>query len=155
MTKKDAQMLIFRARSWKKKMSWIKIRPVTWVTVPKQPLRIRAAMKESKVLAPAHQAAVAVETTRNQKVTGRRPIYAAKMTARRLERSKKGSHATVSKGTRKHTENTAGTKHEHVAGLAVVNLVRCHIPFGSLGKKRDGTRGTAIVWQKRGARDNE
>lgn len=67
------QMLIFRALSWKKNMSWMNIRPPAWVTVEKKPLRIRAAMKESNDVAPAHHAAVAIETRRNQKTTGRRP----------------------------------------------------------------------------------
>ena len=68
-------MLIFRALSWKKNMSWMNMRPPACVTVEKNPLRMRAPMNESKVLAPAHQAAVAVATIMNQKTTGSRPMY--------------------------------------------------------------------------------
>jgi hypothetical protein len=86
-----AQILIFRLRiaisrwpslaesletyafSWKKNMSLMNISPPPCATVEKKPLRIRAAIKDSKVTAPAHQAAVAKATTRNQVRTGRRP----------------------------------------------------------------------------------
>lgn len=61
---KAAQMLIFRALSWKKNMSNMNIRPPPCATVLKKPFRIRAAIKDSKVVAAAHHAAVAVERTR-------------------------------------------------------------------------------------------
>lgn len=64
ITKKAAQILIFRARSWKKKRSWMKIKPDTWAMVLKKPFRMRAAMKDSKLVAPAHQAAVPVAMAR-------------------------------------------------------------------------------------------
>jgi hypothetical protein len=54
-------------------MSWMNIRPPDWVTVEKKPLRMRAAMKDLNVLAPAHQAAVQVALIMNQKTTGKRP----------------------------------------------------------------------------------
>ena len=46
----------------------------------KKPLRIRAAMKDLKEVAPAHQHAVANDIKRNQKSTARRPKYADKVT---------------------------------------------------------------------------
>lgn len=68
-----AHIPIFRARSWKKNMSWMNMRPPDCATVEKKPLRMRAAMKDSKLVAAAHHAAVMVAKTRNQKTTGRRP----------------------------------------------------------------------------------
>lgn len=59
-----AQRLIFLALSWKKNMSCINISPPPWETVEKKPFKIRAAMKESKVVAAAHQIAVARAITK-------------------------------------------------------------------------------------------
>ena len=42
-------------------------------TTEKKPFKIRAAMNELKVVAPAHQIAVANDTTMNQKNIGERP----------------------------------------------------------------------------------
>lgn len=53
---KAAQILILRARSWKKNMSKINISPPPCATVLKNPFRIRAAMKDSNVVAAAHHA---------------------------------------------------------------------------------------------------
>ena len=54
-------------------MSFMNMSPPAWLTVEKKPLRIRAAMNDSKLVAPAHQAAVAVETNKNQNTIGNRP----------------------------------------------------------------------------------
>lgn len=75
-----AQMLILRACWWKKKMSFKNMSPPAWLTVEKKPLRMRAAMNDSNVVAPAHHAAVAVEARRNQKTTGSRPKNALSIT---------------------------------------------------------------------------
>lgn len=83
-----AHMLIFRACSWKKKVSLRNMSPPAWLTVEKKPLRMRAAMKDSKLVAPAHHAAVAVETRRNQNTTGSRPKKALSMTTRNFVRPK-------------------------------------------------------------------
>lgn len=61
---KALQMLIFRARSWKKNKSKMNIRPPPCATVLKKPFRMRAAMNDSKLWAAAHQIAVAVAMTR-------------------------------------------------------------------------------------------
>ena len=58
------QILILRARSWKKNMSNMNIKPPPCATVLKNPFKIRAAMKDSNVVAAAHHAAVAVARTR-------------------------------------------------------------------------------------------
>lgn len=63
-SKTYAQILIFLALSWKKNMSWMNIKPPPCETVEKKPFKIRAAMKESKVVAAAHQMAVARATTK-------------------------------------------------------------------------------------------
>jgi hypothetical protein len=73
-------MLIFLALSWKKNMSWMNMRPPACETVEKVPLRVRAAVNDSILVAPAHHAAVMVDRTRNQNRTGRRPAYALSMT---------------------------------------------------------------------------
>jgi hypothetical protein len=49
------------------------MRPPAWDTVEVKPLRMRAAVKESRLVAAAHHAAVAVEAMRNQNTMGMRP----------------------------------------------------------------------------------
>lgn len=49
-------------------------------TVEKNPFKIRAAMKDSKLIAAPHHAAVQIAKVRNQNRTGARPKYAENMT---------------------------------------------------------------------------
>ena len=77
------QMLILRGCSWKKYMSLMNMRPPPAATTEKKPLRMRAAMKDLKEVAAAHQAAVPKELHWKKRRTGRRPKYADHQTTKR------------------------------------------------------------------------